>query len=873
MSKLMTRSTILPFLMAAAFCVASLPQAVSAAADPAEKCEQGIVKTMASCVKKAAKLSIGCYKKTGADCASNDEKVNKTRSSVTTKVRSKCADDAAVADAGYGSVGRSGAGSHFAESCIVHGRVIVERALGVAGRGYQAASEEDQKCLLAAAKTAGTHAGKALKGLAKCAKGEDCSAATAAALFDAIAPKNAGKVDKKCADLSGLIGQDAAAFIDEVSAQVPSMVASPCDALDETRCAFPFPSNYFTIPGAATDSGRQVNIGARTLPRNAGTSAVSTRRFNEADGFSIGPMLMIGEEDLDLTMTGAAPITDLAESLESDTPVLLIDAETGEQQLLFVERDLRGATIDDQAIIARVGKNLKDAHRYIVAMRGLKNAGGDTLAANAIFAAYRDDTPTGILPVELRRPQMEEIFTTLEGFGVAREELYLAWDFTTQSSESVAGRMLAMRDDAFGILDTDAPVFTVDTVEDAIDARVFRRIDGTFQVPLYLNDGGAVGSSLRIGPDGYPLNEGDFFTANYRCIIPFAATTAGVAPAIPARPSLYGHGLLGSHTEGSSGNVRDFSNEHNFILCATDWTGFASDDFATAVQVVSDFTVFPNFIDRQHQGILNFQFLGRLLQHASGFASDPAFQLDGVSLIDPSELFYDGNSQGGILGGVLAAFSQDIERFSLGVPGINYSTLLYRSVDFDAFDGTFSGAYPSATDRNLLFSAAQMIWDRTDPNGHINHVTADPYPGTSAKKLLYQVAFGDHQVAPVTAEIAARTNGMSIHAPVLKPGKVVPEVTPYFDIPAIPSYPFDGSAIVIWDSGNPPAPIGNVPPPTISAIDPEWADLGPCPMGAGGADPHSCPRNNASARVQKSEFLKTGGMVTDVCGGAACEAP
>ena len=151
-------------------------------------------------------------------------------------------------------------------------------------------------------------------------------------------------------------------------------------------------------------------------------------------------------------------------------------------------------------------------------------------------------------------------------------------------------------------------------------------------------------------------------------------------------------------------------------------------------------------------------------------------------------------------------------------------------------------------------------------------MTADTYPNTPPKKLLYQVAFGDHQVAPVTAEVAARSNGALIHQPALVPTKVVPEVTPYFDIPAIPAYPFDGSALVIWDSGNPAPPVGNMPPPEILPTDPEWADLFDCPKGYN-SDPHECPRRQPSARLQKSEFLKTGGAVTDVCSGAACLAP
>jgi hypothetical protein len=264
--------------------------------------------------------------------------------------------------------------------------------------------------------------------------------------------------------------------------------------------------------------------------------------------------------------------------------------------------------------------------------------------------------------------------------------------------------------------------------------------------------------------------------------------------------------------------------------------------------------------------------LGRLLLLPDGFASHEAFRVGGESVIDPSELFYDGNSQGGILGGVLAAFAQDIERFVLGVPGINYSTLLNRSTDFELFGIALRNAYPNGLDRSILLALAQILWDQTDPSGHVRHTTSDPYPDTPPKKLLYHVAFGDHQVAPLTVEVAARSNGAHLYTPALDPGKVLPEVTPYYGIPPIPEYPFDGSAVVIWDSGNPAPPLATVPPARIFPEDPEWEALSPCAQNWD-SDPHECPRRAPEARLQKSEFLRSGGAVVEACSGLPCLAP
>jgi hypothetical protein len=240
------------------------------------------------------------------------------------------------------------------------------------------------------------------------------------------------------------------------------------------------------------------------------------------------------------------------------------------------------------------------------------------------------------------------------------------------------------------------------------------------------------------------------------------------------------------------------------------------------------------------------------MRHPEGFMSHPAFQFAGQPLIDISELFYDGNSQGGIMGGAVTAISQEWTRAVLGVTGMNYSVLLPRSVDFQRFYPIFAASYPDERVHGLLLSIAQLQWDRAETNGYAQHLTGAPYPNTPAHEVLLHIAFGDHQVAMVAAEIEARTIGARVHQPALVPGRHT-DVAPYWGIPAIDAYPFAGSALVIWDSGTPAPPTTNMWP-------------------SAGHDPHEDPRHMASARIQKSEFLKTGGAVVDVCGAAPCTA-
>ncbi|MCZ7526386.1 MAG: hypothetical protein M5U14_08455 [Acidimicrobiia bacterium] len=118
--------------------------------------------------------------------------------------------------------------------------------------------------------------------------------------------------------------------------------------------------------------------------------------------------------------------------------------------------------------------------------------------------------------------------------------------------------------------------------------------------------------------------------------------------------------------------------------------------------------------------------------------------------------------------------------------------------------------------------------------------------------MLLHVAFGDFQVTTYAADVEARTIGARVHQPALAPGRST-DVEPYWGIPAVDGYPFDGSAMVVWDSGTPAPPLTNTPP-------------------RDGRDPHEDPRFDAAARRQKSEFLRTGGVLIDVCDGAPCTA-
>ena len=140
-------------------------------------------------------------------------------------------------------------------------------------------------------------------------------------------------------------------------------------------------------------------------------------------------------------------------------------------------------------------------------------------------------------------------------------------------------------------------------------------------------------------------------------------------------------------------------------------------------------------------------------------------------MIDTRRLFFDGNSQGGIMGGALTAVAPDFNRAVLGVPGMNYSTLLQRSTDFDTYAQLIYPAYPDESTRQLMLARhPAALGPRRGRRLRAAHHRPTRCRTRRAHTVLMHVAFGDHQVSDTTAEVEARTIGARGYQPVLDRG-------------------------------------------------------------------------------------------------------
>jgi hypothetical protein len=646
-------------------------------------------------------------------------------------------------------------------------------------------------------------------------------------------------------------------------------------------CMLPFPDDFYTSADPTSETGRRIAFNTESTPTNVEGKHVEAGPYNASDGFSPGSVILLKVPGLqttaDVAATRPVPINKLREYKKPNAPVVVLDATTGKRWPIWVEIDSTAENASAADLEIHPAVNFASGHRYIVALRDLKNAAKEKLQAPAGFQYYRDNVPSEQEAINVRRPHFEEIFSTLEGAGIARSNLYLAWDFTVASDANNSGRELSMRNDAFaqigdtnlsdGVVEGVSPSFTVTNVENEPNpGQIARRVQGTFTVPCYLFPNCGPGGTMHLSGEGAPIQNGTW-TANFDCIIPLSATTG---PAEEARPSLYGHGLLGDASEVASSPQRSLSQEHKIVQCATDEIGMAESDVPAVVNALTNASNFPTVPDRLQQGLLDELFLGRAMISPTGFTTNEAFHQDGSlasgSVLDTSHLFYNGNSQGGIMGGALTAVSPDFTRASLGVPAMNYSVLLPRSVDFDEFAQVFYPYYPNETSRPLVLDMMQMLWDRGEPDGYASRMTTNPLPDTPAHQVLMDIAFGDHQVTDYQADVEARTVGASAHRPVLYKGRW-PMTNVLWEVPSIHGYPFTGSAAYYWDIG----PIRESSPGSGKDIGTEPPPYENLPNRTG-EDPHSAPRAAPAEQQLVSDFFNGAIQKTDKCNSRPCYA-
>ncbi len=649
-----------------------------------------------------------------------------------------------------------------------------------------------------------------------------------------------------------------------------------CEILNQVECLLPYPSSRFEEP-ASTETGVRIAYGPTSLPVIArlfptiDIGPADPTPFLENDGFSPTVQVLMHFEPTPDPVRSEAPRivaatrTYTEKGLRDQSPTLLIDWETGERKIHWIEND--GTTTDSDRIVTflRPGASLTPGKRYLVAVRRLVDGQGNAIEPEPVFRAIRDGAPSDLPAVEARRQQLEPVLRRLDEVGVPRGDLQLAFDFQVQSDASLTRELVSMRDQAFAWLDAQRAAGLQTFQVDDVDERnpgctdpaepVWRFVEGTFQAPLFLGGDPFVENTevrnLVRGPDGLPVwstTTDAPFGIGIPCDVFDAA--GGFSP-LP--PIVIGHGLFGEGP-GTADGVAGSALAPGLIPGGTNWVGMSGPDTRPSLpqSFIFKVTVNPDLVqalpDRLRQGQVHALLLARMMREGD-FNRDPAFQGPGGTgaLLENDEIYYWGASLGGIMGHLFAALTPDVERLVLDVPAINFSLLLQRATPFLQFEQALDLVIPDRMNQAIGIGLSHELWARGDPAGYATHITRDPLPGSIAKKILLHVALHDQQVSNLGSQLAGATLGLPVH-----------ESSAMQDLAGMPSSkgPQDSAYMVIDTAAfdlDDPAHLPFVPP-----LFNDQAVGNRC-------DPHNRLRVTPAALDQISLFLRPGGRIETTC--------
>ena len=613
-----------------------------------------------------------------------------------------------------------------------------------------------------------------------------------------------------------------------------------CDNTDPSHCLLPWPSDHFR-------QGDRIALPAHGLPTTARGLQAQPEPFAR-EGFSLLPTLI----------TVVSPVPDEASlfgedridaSLGPDATAVIVNVETGERVPCFAELD-RWTDIDpaEVPLYIRPAVRLAPSTRYAVGLRGLETPEGAPIEPAPFFRALRDGTSIEGSElegsdVEARRGELDDVFGALETAGVPREELLIAWGFTTAPEASITRDLLAMRD---GMLVAPSAC-TITEVEagDELPPELWRRVHGTVRVPLYLVGAQAASAEeARIARDaeGRPVS-GESVEVPFLAILPESLRARVQAGEGPGRAIVYGHGILGTRFEADSPWMHSQASELEAAIFATDWWGMAREDLSRIVLALSrDFSTFVSTTERLHQGIVNVLALSRAVAESCAGLAELSVPLDGgasAPAYDPAQRHFYGNSMGGILGAVVAGVAPDLERFVLGVGGAGWSMLIKRSDAWRGLRAIMQESYEDPLERALLIAMSAMLWAPVDGVTYAPHLLNDPLEGAIPRRVLMQIGVGDVAVSNVASHLLARSAGLPL---------TTPSVEEPFGLATSPG-PVDSAITIFAIDGVDPLPPGT-------------RDPGP------DTPTHNAVRSLPSARAQLEQFLRPDGEVVHPCDGA-----
>ena len=383
-------------------------------------------------------------------------------------------------------------------------------------------------------------------------------------------------------------------------------------------CGVPYPSDFFLVDDPTMPTGKRVAFTGAGKPLAEGGFSGDVFEVWAPDGFSpVTPMVAsFGVPVNPASVPGFAD--NPAATLLAGAATAIIEADTGRRIPHHIDSDPRATDGTRRAVTLRPLVRLRERTRYVVALSGMKTTDGADVAPLEGFRRLRDGQTSADPALAAMAPHFDaEVFPVVEGAGIARGSLQLAWDFTTGSDQRTVSDMLHARAAALAALDATPPVLTIEAFfeGDEVELAVDDHPELTWRV--------VYGSSARPGSSSRTRRAPRFCAATTACRAPRAPSRCPSSPSCPpacatALPErrcclVTASSAAAMSIEGFA--ARNIMNSVGGVGFAIDWQGMSDKDIGRVVATVGgEVSNSIDFAERVVQAMVNWQALSRAIK-------------------------------------------------------------------------------------------------------------------------------------------------------------------------------------------------------------------------------------------------------------------
>ncbi len=584
----------------------------------------------------------------------------------------------------------------------------------------------------------------------------------------------------------------------------------------------PFPANALTLQASNQKTGLQVNLPlpARCNLLSASSGCVNIELLNQLDGFNVNPRIMVcfsGPVDITTLSTGIN-IT----AVDRNGPSIAIN------QVIFDQTA--------NCAYAKPSQVLDQQTRYLLVVTSdVADAGGKRVKAAKDFSACAKKSTSDYCQALSQAIDLVE-----NSHGNSLGDIVAASLFTTMSATSWMQQAHAQVNSGaipgagmlygpvatFNLADVTSITWMPQTgvsgvnYNQAFPLNVLAGVDrisfGLFLSPLYLNTSGPQAGSISTTPTNAPIQPpSTVIPVSFHVYLPPASSVKnGKIPVI-----VYGHGL-GDSQFGGSTFVASVWAQKGFATLAIEITGHGFGPLSTT-QVVTNSGTYTiptpgrgiQFSPTQPIGPTD----GCILPTAIGTrdcSRQTAVDLSalvsairatqGLGLnLDPSRIYYTGQSFGSFYGTLFEAVEPNVSAGALNVGGATQVDVARLSPIGRAlgsaylstftppllnvppapsqayFHDNFNDEYvyhnqeivdsiPGALTIQAAFEQTDWLSMLGDPLSYAPHLKNEPLPGVPAKKILVQFALGDLEIPNPANSAMIRAGGYQTAAWMLR---------------------------------------------------------------------------------------------------------